>query len=97
MADTAELEGAAGIGARLADKYIVDGVRWAWEGVTYYAAHIDEGNGERVIIAERSASEPDPLADAGLMRPGETMALSCPSIRSTQSIPCCRGSITPES
>ncbi len=74
--DTAELEGAAGIGARLADKYIIDGVRWAWEGVTYYAAHVDEGNGERVIIAERMASDPDPLADAGLMRPGETLALS---------------------
>ncbi len=76
IADTAELGGAACIGARLADTYVVDGVRWAWEGVTYYGAHIDEPNGERVIIAERPAADPDPLADAGLMRPGETLALS---------------------
>ncbi len=76
IADTSELGGAACIGARLADTYIVDGVRWAWEGVTYHGAHIDEANGERVIIAERPATDPDPLADAGLMRPGETLALS---------------------
>lgn len=75
-ADTAELDGSTDSGRRLADRYVIEGTRWEWDGVTYYGARVDEPSGDRVIIAERAASDPDPLHDAGILRPGETVALS---------------------
>lgn len=61
-------------GARVA-RYVVDGVRWAWPGVTYYNARLEASPSERVLLAERMASEPDPLGDVGLSRPGDTTQL----------------------
>src|SRR5262249_18553684 len=64
------------IGDRVADRFVVEGVRWALPGVTYYSARLEANPSERVLLAERNASDPDPLADAGLAKPGETNYLS---------------------
>src|SRR6185369_5025321 len=53
-------------GDRVADRYVVEGVRWVWPGVTYYAARLEANPSERVLLAERAASDADPLGDVGL-------------------------------
>ncbi len=63
-------------GDRVGDRYVVDFVRWSWPGVTYYNARLENNASDRVLIAERSAIDADPLADAGLAKPGETNYLS---------------------
>lgn len=62
-------------GDRVADRFVIDGVRWRIPGVTYYAARLEESPGERVLLAERAASDPDPLAEVGLAKPGDTALL----------------------
>ena len=59
-------------GDRIAETYVVDGLRWRRPGVNYYNARLESNPAERVLIAERRAADPDPLADAGLAKPGET-------------------------
>lgn len=63
-------------GDRVADRYVVDTVRWAWPGVTYYSARLESNANDRVLLAERPASAPDPLAEAGLAKPGDTSYLA---------------------
>jgi serine/threonine protein phosphatase PrpC len=62
-------------GDRVAGRYVVDGLRWAFPGVRYYNARLESNPSERVLLAERSTSDPDPLADVGLTRPGDTAFL----------------------
>ncbi len=62
-------------GDRVADRYVVDGVRWVWPGVTYYNARLESNPADRVILAERNAADGDPLGDVGLARPGDTSLL----------------------
>lgn len=77
------MEGAAGDGQaprapgdRVGETYVVDGVRWRWPGVIYYNARLEATPAERVLLAERLASDADPLGDAGLSKPGETTYLT---------------------
>lgn len=82
-------------GDRVGGAYVIDGVRWIWPDVVYYNARSEANPSERVLLAERTASAPDPLADAGLNKPGDTSYLS--TIRSRPSTRCSAGSTTPES
>jgi serine/threonine protein phosphatase PrpC len=70
-----EAEPALAPGARVANRYLVERVQWAWPGVTYYAARLETNANERVLLAERNASDADPLEDVGLAKPGETAYL----------------------
>jgi serine/threonine protein phosphatase PrpC len=58
-------------GARVGGQYVVEKVRFRWDGEIVYDAEASE-RGERVLIVERDAAGPDPLADAGFARPGES-------------------------
>src|SRR5688572_8649709 len=77
----AAMDGAAGfapraIGDRVGETFVIDGVRWQWPGVTYYNARLEANPAERVLLAERRVGDVDPLADAGLSKPGETTYLT---------------------
>src|SRR5881628_3879189 len=58
-------------GDRVAGRFVIDSVRWSWPGVTYYNARLESHTSERVLLVERAATDPDPLAEAGLAKPGE--------------------------
>lgn len=58
-------------GAVVGDRYVIESMRWQWPDRVVYVAR--ENGGDRFFLAERAASDPDPLADAGLARPGETL------------------------
>src|SRR5689334_5642494 len=71
-----ETTGALAPGARVANRYVIESVRWSWPGVTYYAARLETNANERVLLAERNAAAADPLEDVGLAKPGETAYLA---------------------
>lgn len=62
------------LGAVIADRYVIEGLRWVWPDANVYAAQVDSGNSERVLIAEREASMEDPLLETGILKPGEAPA-----------------------
>lgn len=63
-------------GDRVGGAYVIDGVRWMWPDVVYYNARSEANPTERVLLAERTASSPDPLGEAGLNKPGDTSYLA---------------------
>jgi serine/threonine protein phosphatase PrpC len=72
-------------GAVIGDRYLVESIQWTWSDRTVYNGRV-EGGSERVLISERSASDEDPLDEAGFARPGETSTLDTNPFRTEHAI-----------
>jgi serine/threonine protein phosphatase PrpC len=64
-------------GTRVGGRYVIEKVREGWRRARLYDAR-SELPAERVLIAEKDASEVDPLAEAGLARPIDVSQSSNP-------------------
>jgi protein phosphatase len=71
-------------GTIVGERFEIEGVRWQWADRTVYTAL--ENGGGRVLLAERASTDPDPLADVGVSRPGETASFETNPFRTEHTL-----------